>query len=114
MIVVTDEMEKTMNHDTVEFVSEIGLVKDRILSDRIYTYEKIPGKPVALAIIESYDISEVIMLNISHVDVEDVIVRTKDDGYVSYPADLTPGNHSQPTVIQVLALENEVGIFVVI
>jgi hypothetical protein len=114
MIVIADEMENTVDHYPVEFVLEGSPVIKSVLPDGVNAYEEISGEPVTLAVIESDDISEIVMLKIAHVDIQDIIVRTENDGDVPHPADFAAGNHPQPSVIQSLTLEIEIGIFFVI
>lgn len=74
MIIITYKMKYSMNDDPVQLFLEVGTVLDGILPDTVNTYEKITGQPVTLAIIESDDVSEVIMLKIFLIDIQDIIV----------------------------------------
>ena len=108
MIIIADEMENAMNYDSVEFFLELGSILDSIFTDTIDADEKITGKSVALAIIESDDISEIVMLEILLVYIKNVIVGTEDDGNVSDATDLAFCDKSEPAVSKSLSLKDKV------
>ena len=85
-----------MDNDTVEFIGKLGSVEGGILPDGIDTYEKITGKVVAFTIIESYDVSEIVVLKIFHVDIKNVIVGTEYYVNITYLPDFTAGNDLEP------------------
>ena len=64
MIVITYKMKDTMNYYSIELFLEFCSVLLSILSDRINTYEEIARKTITFSIIESDDISEIVMLEI--------------------------------------------------
>ena len=103
-----------MNDDPVELIGKLSPILDGIFPDRIDTDEKITGKSVTLAIIESDDIREIIMLKIFLIDIQYIIVRTEDYGNVSNPSYFTLGNKPEPTIIQGFSLENEISIFEIV
>lgn len=107
MIIVTDKMKKTMNDYPIEFIIEFGTVKNRIFLDGVYTDEKVSGKILSFTIIKSYDISEVIMLEILHIDIKNVVVGTEYYVDVTYFSDLAAGNGFQPVSGREFTLEIE-------
>ena len=108
MIIITYKMKYSMNNDPVQLFLEVGTVLDGILPDTVNTYEKITGQPVTLAIIESDDVSEVIMLKIFLIDIQDIIVRTEDYIDITDATDLAFSYKTKPAVIHCLTLENKV------
>jgi hypothetical protein len=112
MVVISYQMEKTMHHDTVQFILELRTIEQGILPDGVDTDEKVAGEFVPLAIVEGDDVREIVVLEITHVNVQDIIVRAEDDGDVPYPFDLAPRYHPQPAVIQSFTFETEITIFV--
>ena len=94
MIVITYKMKDTMNYYSIELFLEFCSVLLSILSDRINTYEEIARKTITFAIIESDDISEIVMLEIFLVYISYIVVRTEDDGDVSDLSDFTLRNES--------------------
>ena len=61
MIVIADEMEDAMDDYAVKLIVELGSVEDGILTDGINADEKVSGNPVALAIVESDNVREIIV-----------------------------------------------------
>ena len=114
MIIITDEMENAMDYDSVEFFLELGSILDGIFTDTVDADEKITGKSVALAIIEGDDVSEIVVLEILLVYIENVIVGTEDDGDVSDATDLAFCDKSEPAVCSCFSFENEVSIFEIV
>ena len=51
------------------------------------------------------------MLEIAHIHIKDVIVRTKDDGDVPELLDFASRNHLQPAVVQLFVFEFELDVF---
>jgi hypothetical protein len=88
VIIITDEMQKTVDNNPVKFVLKRGPVINGIFADGIDTDEKIAGKTVAAAIVESDDIRVIIVLEILEINVKDVIIRTENDGNITEPTDL--------------------------
>lgn len=78
MIVVSDEMKQSMDNYSVEFFFELCLVEDGVFLDRIYTDEKITGKDIAFAIVESNDVSEIVVLKKLLIDIKNVVVGTEN------------------------------------
>ena len=114
MIIITYKMKKTVNHHPVQFFRKFSTILDGIISDCIDTDEKITGKSVTFAIIESDDVSEIIMLKIFLIDIKNIVVRTENYGDVSNATDLAFGYKAKPTVIQGIALENEICILEIV
>jgi len=107
-------MQETVNYHAIEFILELRPIEDGVLPYGIDADEQVARQDISLTVIKSDDISKVIVLQIAHIDIEDIVVRAKDDGKVSDTANLAFGYHPQPAVIKGLALETENGIFVVI
>ena len=105
MIVITDEVEETVDHHAVEFFFEFNSIFTGILPDGIDTDEEIPGQGLALAVIECYYVREVVVLEVSHIDIEDIIVRAENDGNVSEFLHFTSGDHLEPAVVELLVFE---------
>ena len=114
MVVIPDQVEQTMDDYPMEFFVKLGTIFNGILADRVDTDEKIAGKFLSLAIVECDDVGEVVMLEITHVDIEDVIVRTKYYVNIAQGSDFASGNELQPSVIRQFILENELYILAII
>ena len=114
MVVITDQVQETMDNDPVQLILELGSIKLRVLPDRVHTDEKVTVQAVALAVVECDDVREVIVLQILHVHVQDVIVRAENDGNITQSTDLTLGDQLEPTAGKPLLLESELRIFVII
>ena len=74
MVIITDEMENPVNYDPVELIFKLSSVLERILTDRIDTYEKISVKFVTLTIIKSNYVGKIVMTEITLVDIEDIVI----------------------------------------
>lgn len=107
MVVISDKMEDTMYDDPVKFIRKLGIVKNRILTHRIHTYEKIAGENVALAIVKSDYVSKIIMLQILLIDVQYIIVRAENDIHITQLPDFAAGYGLQPEIVQSPAIELE-------
>ena len=114
MVVITDQVQDTMDNDPVQLILELGPVKLRVLPDRIHADEEITVQAVTLAVVERDDVREVIVLQILHIHVQDVVVRAENDGNITQPPDLTLGDQFEPTAGKPLLLESELRIFVII
>ena len=114
MVIISDQVKQTMNHDAVQFFLELRSIQDGVLADRIDADEEIARKDVPFAVVEGDDVREIVVLEITHVHVKDVVVRTENDGQVSDPPDLAFGDHPEPAVVERLTLECERNILVVI
>ena len=114
MIIITDQVQETMDNHPVQFIFELGSIKLRVLPDRVHADEEVTVQAVTLAVVERDDVREVIVLQILHVHVQDVIVRAENDGNIAQPTDLTLGDQFEPTAGKPLLLESELRIFVII
>ena len=74
MVIITNEMENPVNYDPVELIFKLSSVLERILTDRIYTYEKISIKFVTLTIIKSNYVGKIVVTEITLVDIEDIVI----------------------------------------
>ena len=114
VVVVTNQMKKTMNNDPVEFLIELGTIFNGILTNGVDTDEQISGKLVSLTIVKSNDVSKIVMLKVAHVDIEDVIVGTKDYVNITDGPDFATSDKFQPTVCSKFILENKLDIFTIV
>ena len=114
MIIIADQMKDAMDDDSIEFLLEFGSILYRVFADAVDTDKKITRQLIILAIIEGDDVSEIIMLEILLVYIENIIVRAEDDGDVSYTADLALCYKSKPTVIERLTFKDKVCVFKII
>ena len=114
MVVITDKMEESVDYHPVEFLIKLGPIFQGILSDRVDTYEKVPGQSVPFTIVESDDVSEIVMLKVTHVHIQDVVVGTEYYVNVSDGFDFAARNHFQPTVVRLFVLENKLYILAII
>ena len=74
MVIITDEMENPVNYDPVELIFKLSSVLERILTDRIDTYEKISVKLITLTIIKSNYVGKIVVTEITLVDIEDIVI----------------------------------------
>ena len=74
MVIITNEMENPVNYDPVELIFKLSSVLERILTDRIDTYEKISVKLITLTIIKSNYVGKIVMTEITLVDIEDKVI----------------------------------------
>ena len=74
MVIITNEMENPVNYDPVELIFKLSSVLERILTDRIDTYEKISIKFVTLTIIKSNYVGKIVVTEITLVDIEDIVI----------------------------------------
>ena len=91
MIVIAQEVENTMSHDTIKLTGESRAVRLTVCKDRIQTYDNISRQSVRLTIhgsrrfivrsIESYNVSIIIMTQKLSVDIQDIGVRRKEVVY---------------------------------
>ena len=111
MIVITYKMKNTVNDDSVKFGIEICFIEICIVPYSIDTDEKVTGKNITLTIIESDDVSIVMMIKGPDIDIENVRVWTKNNVYLSYSAILSHGDGLDPSVREPPDIEFETGIF---
>jgi len=114
VIVITDQMEETMDDHAVKFLIELGTIFNGILTDSVDTDEQISGKLVSLTIVESDNVGKIVMLKITHVDIKDVIVGTKDYVNITDGPDFATSDKFQPTVCSKFILENKLDIFTIV
>ena len=114
MVIITYMMENTMNAHPVEFIGKLSTVLKGIFTDTVNADEKITGKSVPLAIIKGDYICEVIVLKLLLVDLQYIIIRTENNGYITYSPDFTFSHKPKPTVIQSPGTENKIGILKII
>ena len=107
MIVITYKMKNTVDNDSVKLGIEICLVKCRIVPDSIDTDEKVTGKNIPLAVIKSNDVSIVMMIEGSDIDIENVRVGTENDIDLTDAAFLSLGNYLQPSISEPPDIEFE-------
>ena len=75
-----------MHHHTVQLICEVRPVEKGIFAHRIDADEKIPGQDILLTIVKRDDIREVIVLEIAHIHIQNIVVRTENDiDVVPYP-----------------------------
>ena len=74
MIIITDEVQDSMDYYPMQLLLEFCPVLDRVFTDGIYTYEKITRQLVTFAVIKGNDVGKIIMLKILLVYVKNVIV----------------------------------------
>ena len=72
-----------MDYDPVQLILEFRSIFERVLPDGIDTDEKVTGNPVTFGIIESDDVSEIVMLEKTLVYIKNIIVRTEDDRHIA-------------------------------
>ena len=100
-----------MDNHAVEFVLELGPIEGGVLPDGIDTDEEVAVQAVAFAVVERDDVREVVVLQVLHVHVQDVVVRTENDRDVAQAADLALGDELEPAVGEPFLLESELRIF---
>ena len=108
MVIITNEMENTMNNHPVKFIRKISTILKGIFTDTVNADEKISGKSVPLAIIKGDYICKVIVLKILLIDIQYIIIRTENNGYIPYSPDFTFSYKPKPTVIQSPGTENNI------
>ena len=114
MIVITYEMKNPMNNNPVEFIFKLGSIIRSIVPYRIYADEQISGQYIFLTVIEGYDISEVVVLEILHVDIKYVIVGAKNDADITKAAYFALSNESKPFIVKQFMLEFKLDILAII
>ena len=105
MIIVADEMKNAVNYHTVQLILELGSVKMGILPYTVDTDEQISGKSISRTVVESDNVSIIVVLEIFKVNVQNIIVRTEDDRYITYHAYLAFNYSLKSLPTQSLALE---------
>ena len=61
MVVISDEMQDSVHYHAVKFLFGVGSIIKRIFLYAIDADEEVAGEYVALAIVEGYDICEIVM-----------------------------------------------------
>ena len=100
-------MKNTVDNDAVKLGIEICLIEICIVPYSIDTDEKVAGKNIALAVIKSDDVSIVMMIKGSDVDIENIRVGTENDIDLTDAAVLSLGNCLQPSVSEPPDIEFE-------
>ena len=108
MVVISDKMEKAMDHNPEEFLLKgSGSISDGIFAYGIHAHENVAGQKFSFAIVESNDIGEIVMGKIFLIDIEDVIVGTKYYVNLSETSHFAFGYSLEPQVVHLASLENE-------
>lgn len=107
MVIISDKVKKPVDNDSVEFILEFSIVEKSIFPDRVHADEKISGKNILLTIVERNDVSEVIMLKILHIDIEDIGIGTEYDVYSTQFLHFTLCNKLKPGIVQPPMVELE-------
>lgn len=107
MVIISDKVKKSVDNDSVEFILEFSIVEKSIFPDRIHADEQISGKNILLTIVERNDVSEVIMLKILHIDIEDIGIGTEYDVYSTQSLHFTLCNKLKPGIVQPPMVELE-------
>lgn len=114
MVVISHEMKKSMDYDTVKLFLEPGAELDGILTDGIDADEEVPREPVTLTVVEGDYVGEIVMVKKPLVDVEHIIVRTEDYRDVPNPENFALCRKLEPFVGLPAVAENKVGVLKVI
>lgn len=114
MVIVTYQMQKPVDDDTVKFILEVSPELQGVLPHGIHAYEKVSGKTVALAIVESDDVREIVVLQELLVYVEDIVVGTEDYGDVPYPANFAFRSDLEPFSSLPPVAEHEISVLKII
>ena len=61
MVVISDEMQDSVHYHAVKFLFGVGSVIKRIFLYAINADEEIAGEDAALALVEGYDICEIVV-----------------------------------------------------
>ena len=76
-----------MDYNTVKLIGKLGSVSKRVLPNRVNGYEQISGELVTLTIIEGNNIREIVVLEIFHIHIQNIIIRTENNGNIAQSAD---------------------------
>lgn len=97
MVIVTYQVKQAMNHHAIQFLVEVDAIELGIILHAVYTDEQISTEDILLAVIESDDVGKVIVLEIFHINVEDIVIRTENDVNVTYLFNLAFGDKFEPS-----------------
>jgi hypothetical protein len=111
MVVIADKVQKAVNYHAVQLVRELGGIEYSVLTDGIDADEKVARKDLSFAIIKGDYIGEIVVLEILHVHVEDIIVGTENDVHVPQLLHLAARHGLQPFAGQHLIFEIKFNIF---
>lgn len=114
MVIISDKVKKPVDNNSVEFILEFSIVEKSIFPDRVHADEQISGKNILLTIVERNDVSEVIMLKILHIDIEDIGIGTEYDVYSTQFLHFTLCNKLKPGIVQPPMVELEIHILKII
>ena len=76
-----------MNYNTVKLIGKLGSVSKRVLLYGIDGDKQITREFVPFAIVESYDVRKIVVLEVLHIHIQNVIIGTENNGDISQPAD---------------------------
>ena len=62
MVVVTYQVEKSVNHHAIQLLVEVHTIELGIILHAVYADEQISTEDILLAVVESNDVSKVIVL----------------------------------------------------
>ena len=99
MVVVTYQVEKSVNHHAIQLLVEVHTIELGIILHAVYADEQISTEDILLAVVESNDVSKLIVLEIFHINVEDIVIRTENDVNVTYLFNLAFGDKFEPSVV---------------
>ena len=108
MVVISDQMKKSVNHDPSKFHGELGSIEGGIVSHGVNTYEKISREDIALDIVKSDNVGKIVMSQILDVDIQDIRIGTKNYVNIAYSFGLRLSNESKPAVVSKFTLQIEI------
>lgn len=103
-----------MDNDSVEFIFKFGIVEKSIFPDRVHADEQISGKNIFLTVVERDDVSEIIMMKILHIDIEDIGIGTEYDVDSTQFLHFAFRNKLKPRIVQPPMVELEIHILKII
>ena len=97
MVVVTNQMQHAMDNDPVEFIRELRPVKSGIFTHGINADKEVSAEPIPLTVVKGDDVCIIIVFQIFYIDIQNIIIGTKYNRYISQALGFTLCNKLEPT-----------------
>ena len=100
LVLISAQMEQPMGEDTQKFLLKRDRKQFRIFSNSLNTNEYIPIQKISLNIIKGDDVRQRVVIQIRQIDLQKIIVITKNIVDLSYLETLMGSQRRKPALVQ--------------
>ena len=103
-----------MNNHPIKFILKLSSKLGGIFPYGVHAYKKVSRETVTFAVVESDDVSEIVVLKKLLIDVQNIVVGTENYGDIPYSENLAFGRKFKPLVCFPPVTESEVSVLEII